>query len=44
MELRSSKEINDKDPKCKVTDHVRTSKYKNILLNDTHKIGLTMFL
>ena len=30
MELRSSKEINDKDPKCKVTDHVRTSKYKNI--------------
>ena len=30
MELRSSKVINDKDPKCKVTDHVRTSKYKNI--------------
>ena len=24
------KEVNDKDPKCKVNDHVRISKYKNI--------------
>ena len=30
MGLRSSKEINDKDPKFKVGDHVRISKYKNI--------------
>ena len=26
----SKKEVNDKDPKFKVGDHVRTSKYKNI--------------
>ena len=26
----SSKEINDKDPKFKISDHVRISKYKNI--------------
>ena len=30
MELHSSKEVNDKDPKFKVGDHVRISKYKNI--------------
>ena len=30
MELHSSKEVNDKDPKCKVGDHWRISKYKNI--------------
>ena len=30
MELHSSKEVNDKDPKFKVRDHVRISKYKNI--------------
>ena len=24
------KEVNNKDPKCKIGDHVRTSKYKNI--------------
>ena len=29
-ELRSSKEVNDKDPKFKVGDHVRIWKYKNI--------------
>ena len=28
--INSSKEINDKDPKFKVSDHVRISKYKNI--------------
>ena len=30
MELRSEKEVNDKDPKFKVGDHVRISKYKSI--------------
>ena len=30
MELGSSKEVNDKGPKCKVGDYVRISKYKNI--------------
>ena len=30
MELHSVKEVNDKDPKFKVGDHVRISKYKNI--------------
>ena len=28
--INTSKEINDKDPKSKVGDHVRISKYKNI--------------
>ena len=32
MELHSSKEVNDKDPKFKVGDHVRISKYKNIFV------------
>ena len=31
-ELHSSKEDNDKDPKFKVGDHVRISKYKNIVV------------
>ena len=31
-ELHSSKEANDKDPKFKVGDHVRISKYKNIVV------------
>ena len=26
------KKVNDKDPKCKVSDHVRISKYKNIFI------------
>ena len=30
MELHSNKEVNDKDPKFKIGDHVRTFKYKNI--------------
>ena len=30
MELRYNTEANDKDPKFKVGDHVRISKYKNI--------------
>ena len=28
--IDSGKEVNDKDPKFKVRDHVRISKYKNI--------------
>ena len=28
--INSSKEVNDKDPKLQVGDHVRKSKYKNI--------------
>ena len=28
--INTDKEINNKDPKFKVGDHVRTSKYKNI--------------
>ena len=30
MELYSKKKVNDKDPKFKVNDHVRISKYKNV--------------
>ena len=29
-QIDSSKEVNDKDPKCKVGDHGRISKYKNV--------------
>ena len=28
--IDSEKEVNDKDPKLKVVDHIRISKYKNI--------------
>ena len=38
------KEVNDKDHKFKVGDHVRISKYKIFLLKDTHQIGLKKFL
>ena len=31
--INTSKEINNKDPKFKVGDHVRISKYKNIFAN-----------
>ena len=41
MELSRS---NDKDPDFKVGDHVSIFNYKNILLKDTHQIGLTKFL
>ena len=37
------KEVNDKDPKFKVGDHVRISKYKNIFLRDILQIGLKKF-
>ena len=30
IELNSNKEVNDKDPKFKVGDHVRIYKYKNV--------------
>ena len=33
-ELHSSKEVNDKDPKFKVGDRVRISKYKNIFAKE----------
>ena len=38
------KEVNDKDPKFKVDDHVTISKYKIFLLKDAHQIGLKKFL
>ena len=44
MELHSSKEVNDKDPKFKVGDRVRISKYKIFLLKDKHQIGLKKLL
>ena len=33
IQIDSSKETNDKDPKFQVGDHVRISKYKNIFAN-----------
>ena len=38
------KEVKDKDPKFKVGDYVRISKYKIFLLKDTYQIGLKKFL
>ena len=37
-------EVNDNDPKFKVGDHVRISKFKNILLKVILQIGLKKFL
>ena len=34
-----NKESNEKDPKFKVGDHVRISRYKNIFAKDTVQIG-----
>ena len=31
--IDSSKETNDKNPKCKICDNIRISKYKNIFAN-----------
>ena len=42
--INIGKEVNDKDPKFKVGDHVRISKYKNIFLKDILQIGLKKFL
>ena len=39
-----SKEINDKDPKFKIDDIVKISKYKNILQKVALQIGLKKFL
>ena len=41
--IDSIKEVNDKDPKFKVGDHVRISKYKKMLLKDILQIGLKKF-
>ena len=42
--IDSSKEINNKDPKFKIGDIVRISKYKNIFAKLTLQIGLKKFL
>ena len=43
--INIGKEVNDKDPKFKVGDHVRISKYKNIFLQKAIlQIGLKRFL
>ena len=39
-----SKEVNDNDPKFKVGNHLRISKYKTFLLNVILQIGLKKFL
>ena len=38
------KEVDDNDPRFQVGDHVRISKYKNILLRAILRIGLKKFL
>ena len=38
------KEVNNKDPKFKVDEHVRISKYKTFLLKDILQIGRKKFL
>ena len=42
--INIGKEVNDKDPKFKVGDHVEISKYKNILLKALLQIGLKKYL
>ena len=42
--IDSSKEVNDKEPKFKVGDHVRISKYKNNFAKGYTQIGLKKFL
>ena len=44
MELHSNKEVNDKDRKFKIGDHVRISSTKIFLIKDTHQIALKKFL
>ena len=39
-----NEESNEKDPRFKISDHVRISKYKNIFLKDTVQIGQKRFL
>ena len=43
-ELHSNKEVNDKDPKFKVGDPVRISKYKHIFAKLCTQISLKKFL
>ena len=42
--INTSKEINNKDPKFKVDDHVRISKYKIFLLKGICLIGVKKYL
>ena len=42
--INTSKEINNKDPKFKVGDHVRISKYKNIFAKGYSLIGAKKYL
>ena len=42
--INLEKEINDKDPKFKISDHVRISKYKKIFAKGLYQIGLKKFL
>ena len=42
--INTSKEINNKDPKFKVGDHVRISKYKTFLLKGICLIGVKKYL
>ena len=42
--INTDKEFNDKDPKFKVGDHVRISKYKTFLLKAILQIGLKKYL
>ena len=39
-----NEKLNKKDPKFKIGDHVRISKYKNILRQDILQIGRKKFL
>ena len=42
--ININKEVNEKDPKVKVGDHVRLSKYKNIFAKGYTPIGLKKVL
>ena len=42
--IDSKKDVYDKDPKFKVGDHVRISKYKKFLLKDARQISLKKLL
>ena len=42
--IKTGKEVNDKDPKFQVGDHVRIPKYKKILLKDILQTSLKKFL
>ena len=44
IHIDSIKEVNDKDPKFKVGDHVRISNSKIFLLKDTLQTSLKKFL